>query len=84
MFELHRTVYVQINCCLDVFFVTIVFTARNSSCGKVMFSQVSVILFGGGGYGVTSCLVICSFWGMMSLPVWFNVLSGRGGGGRGV
>ena len=31
--------------------ITSIFTARQQSCGKVMFSQMSVILFGRGGGG---------------------------------
>ena len=35
-----------------------IFTVRNSSCGKVMFSQVSVILSTGGGmHGRGVCMV---------------------------
>ena len=37
---------------LRMFFA--VFTVRNRSCGKVMFLQVSVIVFTGGGGGVVS------------------------------
>ena len=33
-----------------------IFTARKRSCGKVVFLQVSVILFTGGGVGIPACL----------------------------
>ena len=72
-----------------IFVIDIVFqfiTARQRSCGKVMFSQVSVILFTGGvwchllygpiffpeGYDATSCLVPCSF----QRGAWRHILSG--------
>ena len=50
----------------------LVVTTRDSSCGKVMFSQVSVNLFTGGrGGGGRVALVPCSFRGIGYL--WFHI-----------
>ena len=35
-------------------YIVLFITARNNSCGKVMFSQASVILSTGGGGGYTT------------------------------
>ena len=46
-------------------------TACQQSYGKIMFLHVSVNLFTGVVYDVTSCLSVCSQgWCIMSLPVW--------------
>ena len=47
--------------CLNVVFMNLyIFTARKRSCGKVMFSQPSVILSTGGG--------VCLSWGRPTPP----------------
>ena len=60
-----------------------VITVRNSSCGKVMFSQVSVILSGGDMHGGGACMVGAGHvW--QGGCVWQGACMGggvRGGGG---